>query len=136
NSWGGGPGLDEWYRPMVQAWREAKIVPVFSAGNTNTGSVPGSVSNPGNYPESIAVAATDNQNLRANFSNQGPGPYDDDLKPDLSAPGVAIRSSVIGGYSASWSGTSMAAPHVTGTVALLLQANAGLTVDEIEEILA
>lgn len=134
NSWGGGSGLDEWYRPMVQAWRAAGIVPVFSAGNTSGGSSPGSVSAPANYPECIAVAATDSEKLRANFSNQGPGPYPD-LKPDLSAPGVAIRSSVIGGYSAAWSGTSMASPHVTGTVALLLQANAGLSVAEIEEIL-
>lgn len=40
NSWGGGPGLNEWYRPMVQAWRAAGILPVFSAGNTSGGSIP------------------------------------------------------------------------------------------------
>lgn len=135
NSWGGGPGLDEWFRPMVNAWRAAEILPVFSAGNTYGGSSPGSVCAPSNYPESIAVAAVDVNYRRGNFSNQGPGPYAD-LKPDISAPGVNIRSSVIGGgYESGWDGTSMAAPHVAGTAALMLQANAGLTVDIIEDIL-
>lgn len=135
NSWGGGSGLNEWYRPMVQAWRAAGIFPVFSAGNTSGGSSPGSVSVPANYPESFAVAATDVENLRASFSNQGPGPYADDLKPDISAPGVNIRSSVPGGYQAGWSGTSMAAPHITGTAALLLSFNAALTPAQLEQIM-
>lgn len=134
NSWGGGSGLNEWFRPMVQSWRAAQILPIFSAGNTTGGSSPGSVSAPANYPECLAVAAVNVDNLRGNFSNQGPGPYED-LKPDLSAPGVAIRSSVIGGYEATWSGTSMASPHVTGTAALLLQADGSLNIDQIEEIL-
>lgn len=135
NSWGGSAGKNEWYRDMVKAWRAAQILPVFSAGNTSGGSAPGSVCNPANYPESFAVAATDSNNLRASFSNQGPGPYEGDIKPDLSAPGVYIRSSVIGGYSDAWSGTSMAAPHVAGVAALLLQADSTLSVDQMEKIL-
>ena len=61
NSWGGGAGLDEWYRPMVQAWKAAEIFPEFSAGNTtlsNPGGA-GSVANPANYPEAFATGATD-----------------------------------------------------------------------------
>lgn len=134
NSWGGGPGLDEWYRPMVQAWRDAEIIPIFAAGNTNTGSVPGSVSAPSNYPESFAVGATDNNNQRGDFSHQGPGPYDD-IKPDISAPGVNIRSAVPGGYQAGWNGTSMAAPHISGVAAMLRSIDSSLEVDEIETIL-
>lgn len=137
NSWGGGPGLDEWYRPMVRNWRAAEIFPEFSAGNTtfsNPGG-PGSVANPANYPESFATGATDSNKRLASFSLQGPSPYGE-LKPEVSAPGVNIRSTVPGSnYEGGWNGTSMAGPHVSATVALLKQANASLTVDQIEEIL-
>ncbi|MDR6224162.1 bacillopeptidase F [Desmospora profundinema] len=137
NSWGGGRGLNEWYRPMVQNWRAAEIFPEFSAGNTtlfNPGG-PGSVANPANYPESFATGATDINKRLASFSLQGPSPYDE-IKPEISAPGVNIRSSVSGsGYQGGWNGTSMSGPHVSATVALLKQANASLTVDELEEIL-
>ncbi|RLQ98299.1 S8 family peptidase [Falsibacillus albus] len=137
NSWGGGPGMDEWYRQMVQAWRAAEIFPEFSAGNTtltNPGG-PGSVATPANYPESFATGATDSQNHLASFSLQGPSPYNE-MKPEISAPGVNIRSSVPGStYEGGWNGTSMAGPHVSAVVALLKQADASLTVDEIEDIL-
>ncbi|GAM14508.1 S8 family peptidase [Mesobacillus selenatarsenatis] len=137
NSWGGGAGMDEWYRPMVQAWRAAEIFPEFSAGNTtfsNPGG-PGSVANPANYPESVATGATDINNNLGSFSLLGPSPYGE-IKPELSAPGVNIRSSVPGGgYEGGWNGTSMAGPHVSAAVALLLQANSNLRVDELEEIL-
>lgn len=138
NSWSGGSGMDEWYRDVVIAWRAANIFPEFSAGNvtlTNPGG-PGSVANPANYPESFATGATDVNDDLANFSLQGPSPYDE-IKPDVSAPGVNIRSSVPGsGYEGGWNGTSMAGPAVSGAVALIKQANANLTVDEIEEILS
>ncbi|MEC0135365.1 S8 family serine peptidase [Paenibacillus macerans] len=137
NSWGGGSGLDEWYRPVVQAWRDAQIFPEFSAGNVdedNPGG-PGSVANPANYPEAFATGATDiNRNL-ADFSLLGPSPYGE-IKPEVSAPGVNIRSSVPGGgYEGGWNGTSMAGPHTTAIAALLLQANHSLTVDQLEEVL-
>jgi len=137
NSWGGGPGLDEWYRPMVSAWRAAEIFPEFSAGNTtlsNPGG-PGSVANPANYPESFATGATDINNKLGSFSLLGPSPYAE-IKPEIAAPGVNIRSSVPGGtYEGGWNGTSMAGPHVSAAIALLKQANASLTVDDLERIL-
>ncbi|WP_211748913.1 S8 family serine peptidase [Paenibacillus sp. Marseille-Q4541] len=137
NSWGGGAGIDEWFRPIVQAWRDAQIFPEFSAGNTtltNPGG-PGSVANPANYPESFATGATDINGNLASFSLLGPSPYGE-IKPEVSAPGVNIRSSVPGGqYEGGWNGTSMAGPHTTAIAALLLQANSSLTVDDLEDIL-
>jgi len=137
NSWGGGPGLDEWYRDVVISWRAAEIFPEFSAGNTtlsNPGG-PGSVAAPANYPESFATGAIDSNNSVASFSLRGPSPYDE-IKPDISAPGVNIRSSVPGGgYEGGWNGTSMAGPAVSGVAALLRQVNSNISVDEMEEIL-
>ena len=137
NSWGGGPGLDEWYRPMVQTWRAAEIFPEFSAGNTNLSNPggPGSIANPANYPEAVATGATDINNKLGGFSLLGPSPYGE-IKPELSAPGVNIRSAVPGdSYEGGWNGTSMAGPHVSAAIALLKQANSSLTVDDLERIL-
>jgi subtilisin family serine protease len=133
NSWGGGPELDEWYRLVVQNWRAADIFPEFSAGNEGPGN--GSIANPANYPESISTGAIDIDDQLAFFSSRGPSPYEES-KPEISAPGVDIRSSVPnGGYEDGWSGTSMAGPHVAAVAALLKQAAASLTVDELEQIL-
>ncbi|MBO1912185.1 S8 family serine peptidase, partial [Microvirga sp. 3-52] len=133
----GGPGLDEWYRDMVIAWRAAEIFPEFSAGNItsmNPGG-PGSVAAPANYPEAFATGATDVNNEVANFSLRGPSPYGE-IKPDISAPGENIRSTVPGnGYEGGWNGTSMSGPAVAAVAALLRQVNADITVDDMEQIL-
>ena len=136
NSWGGGRGLDEWYRDAVQAWRDANIFPEFAAGNTdlfNPGG-PGSVVAPGNYPEAFTVGATDNDDVLADFSLRGPSPYNE-IKPDISAPGVGIRSAIPGDGYDIMSGTSMASPAVSGIAALLRQVNANIQVSDMEEIL-
>ncbi|MCK5378975.1 MAG: S8 family serine peptidase [Acidobacteria bacterium] len=124
---------------VVQAVRAAGIVTVHSAGNS--GSSCSTVSDPAaTYRESFSVGATDSSDDIANFSSRGPVTIDGSnrLKPDISAPGVNIRSSTRdGGYQGGWDGTSMAGPHVAGLVALLVSASPGLAgdVDTIEEVI-
>ncbi|NIM94634.1 MAG: S8 family serine peptidase [Anaerolineales bacterium] len=121
NSWGGGRG-NPWYESYVRAWLSAGIAPVFSAGNSGPNCR--TVGSPGDYTLVVGVGATDNTDVLADFSGKGPGSFRR-LKPDFVAPGDGIRSSVNLGNSAYalYSGTSMAAPHVSGTISLMLSAN-------------
>ncbi|MGY3716220.1 S8 family serine peptidase [Sutcliffiella cohnii] len=136
NSWSGGPGMNEWFLEVVQTWRAYDIFPVFAGGNASIfiPNGPGTIASPANYPESFAVGAVNDKNQLADFSFQGPSPYGE-IKPDVTAPGVRVRSALPDGSYGDKSGTSMAAPHVAATVALLRQANASITVDEIEQVL-
>ncbi|MCQ3980508.1 MAG: hypothetical protein DPW09_44430 [Anaerolineae bacterium] len=129
NSWGGGGG-QLWYQAIVAAWRTAGIFPAFSAGNSGPDS--GSISSPGDYAESFASGATDSSDTIANFSSRGPSSLTGETKPDLSAPGVNVRSALNSGSYASWNGTSMASPHTAGCAALILSAAPGLSVEMIE----
>lgn len=132
-SWGSTDDTDETFRSDLQALRAAGIVPVFSAGNSGPRS--SSLNSPASYPEAIAVGATDDLDQATSSSSRGPSPWQE-IKPEVVAPGAQIRSSLPGGSFGTYGGTSMAAPHVSGLVALLLQANPSLTVDAIEAIMA
>lgn len=135
NSWGSFDS-NEFFREILQNWRSAGILPVFSAGNTryNLPNRLGTVTAPAKYPEAFAVGALDKNNKVAPFSLLGPSDYKE-TKPEISAPGVNIKSSIPGGLYGLKSGTSMASPHVTGVAAILLQVNPNLTVDQLENIL-
>lgn len=143
NSWSASTANDTWFRPMIRRWIDLGMVPVFAAGNA--GPEAGSVGSPAGYPEALAVGAVDSSDSVPNFSGRGPvvwqngdgtGPAAGTVlsKPDLAAPGVGITSSTGSGYL-SYSGTSMAAPHVAGVAALLRQANPTLSVQSVEDIL-
>ncbi len=132
NSWGSDTGSDERFRSDVIALRAAGILPVFSAGNN--GPFPNTVGSPASFSESFAVAAVDDEKLVARFSSRGPSPWGE-VKPEIAAPGVNIVSSFPGGGYRSADGTSMAAPHVAGVAALLLQADPALTPDQLEALL-
>ncbi|HEX6869359.1 MAG TPA: S8 family serine peptidase, partial [Candidatus Limnocylindrales bacterium] len=125
NSWGSGPG-DPFYLETVQAWRAAGIVPVFSSGNP--GPFCGEGGSPGDFLESFSAGATDSNDQIAEFSGRGPSIYGK-VNPDVSAPGVDVVSSVPGDGYEAFSGTSMAAPHVAGTLALMLSAEPALRGD-------
>lgn len=121
-------GCDIEFAPDIQAWRAAEIFPAVAAGNA--GPATGSVRSPGALPESFSVGATDVFDEIAGFSGRGPSPCGDLVKPDISAPGVEVYSAVPGGYT-TFSGTSMATPHITGAVAVLRSIKPEMSVDEL-----
>jgi bacillopeptidase F len=138
NSWASSSGLDEWYRWVVKAWVAADITPVFAAGNDTpwTPVGPGSIANPANYPETVAVGSTDSADRISWFSLRGPSPYGDfEIKPDLVAPGEAILSTLPNNEYGLSSGTSMAAPHVSGAIAILKQIQPNMPIDKLKETL-
>jgi len=111
--------------------------PWWNPQNTGTGALSGIVS----------VGATDASDAIGYFSSQGPvtwssvAPFNDYAyppgltRPDVSAPGVAVKSCAIGGSYQEMDGTSMATPHVAGTVCLMLQKNPDLLPGEVDSIL-
>ncbi|PKK39902.1 bacillopeptidase F [Clostridiaceae bacterium JG1575] len=139
NSWGGSAGMNDWFRGVVKSWEAAGIFTVFAAGNQRPmepSPWPGSITCPANYPESFAVAAVDQKNQLGYFSKLGPSPYNPEMiKPEVSAPGVDVLSSLPGNKYGLMSGTSMSAPHVAGVAALLKSANETITVTQMREAL-
>lgn len=139
NSWGSNDTNSVEFWDDVNAWVAAGIFPAFANGNAGPG--PGTVGSPGSFPQSFGVGATDINDLVAGFSSRGPAFWDgvEVTKPQVSAPGVQIFSAwprqLPEGPYYTISGTSMATPHVTGVVALLLSAKPDLSVDAIRELL-
>jgi subtilisin family serine protease len=126
------PGCDLAYQNDINALRTAGILPVFAAGNSGTG---GSLS-PGNNPGAFSVGAVDGNDTVLASSSRGPSACTGDtVYPDLVAPGSSIRVARPGNTYMARTGTSMAAPHVTAGLALLLQARPGLGIAQQEAAL-
>lgn len=124
---------------VFKAVRAAGIVNTVIAGNEGS-SCSTIKDQPAIHTDLIfSVGAYDHRNGRiASFSSRGPSTYTKKVGPDVTAPGVSIYSSIPKDrYSSSYSGTSMAGPHVAGMVALILSSNPELigNVARVEEIM-
>ncbi len=129
------------YINILNALEAAGIATIFSAGNegpaVSTITAPKNINT--NLVNTFTVAAINGNNLNfpvAGFSSHGPsicgGEGSLEIKPEVSAPGQNVRSCELDGTYGNKSGTSMAAPHVAGAVALLKEAFPALTGTEIK----
>ncbi len=131
-------GHDSRFVEPIRNLIKAGVVPVAAIGNDGEGTV----ESPGAIYEAFGIGALEEDEEIAEFSSgdivedgreDTPEEY---VKPDFSAPGVNIKSAVPDDGWENWSGTSMAVPHVAGTIALMLDANPTLDVDDIYEVLS
>ena len=129
NSWGGG-GFSQALEDAISAANAVDILFVAAAGNSSSNNDV-SPHYPSSYtvPNVLAVASTTRTDAMSSFSSFGL------TSVDLGAPGSDIVSTIPGNGYASFSGTSMATPHVAGAAALLLSVNDTLTTEELKQIL-
>lgn len=121
----GAVGYYKIWTPIFTKLLSNNIIPVCSIGNE----CDGISSSPGNCPNALGVGAYDSNINPAYFSSGNDSIFWEEdnistnyIKPDISAPGVSIYSSIPGDKYAKLSGTSMSSPHITGAIALLAQA--------------
>lgn len=139
NSWGiQDIGCSEVLWNVIDNVEALGVVVVFSAGNEGYAEM--SLRNPANRADdsltNFAIGAWEEPDSAWYQSSKGPSDCDGvSIKPNVVAPGVNIISSVVGGSYLPKTGTSMAAPHVSGAVAILRQKNPDATVDQIKTAL-
>jgi len=150
NSWGVHEGFDgyvdcdsRWWT-AIDACEAAGVFLCWSAGNEGPGGQ--TLRSPPDRATTLyncfSVGSTENVApfTISSFSSRGPagdacGPEENRIKPEISAPGSLIYSSVPGGHYADMSGTSMAGPHVAGVVALMRSADPDLDVISIKQVI-
>lgn len=127
NSWGGG-GMSKALGEVIQAANDAGIVFVAAAGNEYSNN-DRKATYPANYdiPNVISVAAFTQGGKKSSFSNYGK------TSVHVAAPGSKIMSTFKNGGYESLDGTSMAAPHVSGIVGLLLSQEPNMSPELVRE---
>ncbi len=129
NSWGGG-GFSQALSDAIQAGNNAGILFIAAAGNdADNSDVTPHYPSAYNLPGIISVASTDRADNLSSFSTYGA------VSVDLGAPGSAILSTTPNNTYASYSGTSMATPHVAGAAALVWSLNPDLSIAEMKTLL-
>ena len=124
----------------LNAAADAGVVPAVAAGNDGDLG-PGSIDSPASALKTIAAASSTGghgsieTDTASGFSSVGPAPYSFNFKPDVTAPGDEVASSVPGGGYATLSGTSMASPHVAGAAAVLQQRHPSWSTEQIKSAL-
>jgi Subtilase family len=117
-------GFSSTQRDGFQALFDQGVISVAAAGNGGSSAI----AYPAGYPAVVSCAAVDSNNNRASFSQ-----YNDDV--ELSGPGVAVLSTLPGSTYGSYSGTSMATPHVAAVTALVWSSKPTATPTEVLEAL-
>jgi subtilisin family serine protease len=131
NSWGGG-GFSQGLQSAIERANAKNILFVVAAGNGNQAGRAINIDSKQQYPASysnaniISVAAIDKTGAKAVWSNYGA------TSVDLGAPGVSVYSTLPNNTYGSYSGTSVATPHVTGAVALYASTHPGSTATQIK----
>lgn len=140
----GSSGYDDSFIDIIRNLRQAGVFPAIAIGNAPCG--PTGTSSPGDIYDAFGVGMTNagdevdpgSCGAVTNWPSSVSAKYDwppSFVKPDASAPGAAVFSSMPGGRWGESTGTSMATPHVAGAVALIRSAQSGLSVDRIEQAL-
>jgi subtilisin family serine protease len=125
----------------IEAAADAGVVTVVAGGNSYAEAGHGGMGSPANAPSAITVAASTEggdggpADVITSFSDGAPTPLSLQLKPDVTAPGQNVLSSIPGNDWDSWSGTSMATPHVAGAAAVLIQRHPSWTPAQVKSAL-
>lgn len=126
NSWGVPFDTDPFMADILLAWEASGIFGVWAAGNEGPGCE--TLRTPPLMQMTYATGAYGSDRQIASFSSRGPG-EDGETKPNIAAPGDGVRSAVPGNGYDVYSGTSMAAPHVAGAIALMWSASPAMVGD-------
>lgn len=129
-----GSGTQTAFYRAIESMDRLGIMASFSAGNKGSEGI----THPKEHPRAFVTAAHRSTGSVPSFSSRGPTEYRGQVvrKPDWSCPGVSILSARAGGGYTRKNGTSMAAPHTTGLIALMLQRHPAKTPDQIRIALA